>query len=197
MYYFYLGDVLLPVTPSKLTTKIKNKNKTLELASGGELNIPKSPGLTEISFEMLLPSVRYSFARYTDGFKLPAYYLDYLESLKTDKKPVDFLVIRSVSARTLLQYSARLRSIQGEVLQDLDLNGDGRVNSADARILLRNEEAGATVLEPTAMTCLLEDYTITEDASKHGRDYMVSVKLKQYVEYGIKKATYELVSNNA
>ena len=196
MYYFYLGDVLLPVTPSKMTTKIKNKNKTLELANGGDLNIPKSPGLTEISFEALLPSTPYSFARYQNGatFRSPAFYIDWLEKLNTERKPFDFLVIRSVSARVLLQYAAKLRTIQSEILRDLDGNDDGRINSADARILLQNETGGMTVLEPTAMRCLLEEYTITEDASRYGRDYLVSIKLKQYREYELKTATYEVKS---
>lgn len=29
MYYFYLDKILLPVTPSKMSIKIKNKNKNL------------------------------------------------------------------------------------------------------------------------------------------------------------------------
>ena len=32
MYSFYFGSLLLPVTPQKLTTKIKGNNKTLTLA---------------------------------------------------------------------------------------------------------------------------------------------------------------------
>ena len=38
MYSFYFGSLLLPVTPQKLTTKIKGNNKTLTLVNGGDIN---------------------------------------------------------------------------------------------------------------------------------------------------------------
>lgn len=41
MYYFYLDKILLPVTPSKMSIKIKNKNKTYVEINEGEINILK------------------------------------------------------------------------------------------------------------------------------------------------------------
>ena len=38
MYSFYFGSLLLPVTPQKLTTKIKGNNKTLTLVNEGDIN---------------------------------------------------------------------------------------------------------------------------------------------------------------
>ena len=55
MYSFYFGSLLLPVTPQKLTTKIKGNNKTLTLVNEGDINFLRSPGLTEISFDVVLP----------------------------------------------------------------------------------------------------------------------------------------------
>ena len=51
MYSFFFDDMQLPVTPSKLSVKIKGNNKTLALVNEGDINFLRSPGLTEISFE--------------------------------------------------------------------------------------------------------------------------------------------------
>lgn len=192
MYLFYLDSVLMPITPGKLTMKIKNKNKTLDLISGGEINIPKSPGLTEISFELLLPSSEYSFAMYENGFKSPNYYLELLENLKRNRQAFPFTVIRSISAEMLLNYSAGLVNLPSSVLRDYDFNNDGVINVADARILLRSQ-SGLTLLNDTNMKCTVEDYTVTEDAEKYGRDINVSVNLKQYTDYALKTAVYSIV----
>ena len=190
-YYFYVDGVLLPVTPPKMSIKIANKNTTLDMASGGEINIPKQPGLTEISFDALLPSVQYPFARYDSDFKNPNYYLEHFERLKTNRKAFDFIVIRTVTAQMLLRHAAGLHSLPGSVWQSYDLNADGKITSADARILLRSD-SGAAVLSDTNIRCLLEEYTVKEDAEKYGQDFSVAVTLKQYVDYGLKKATYKL-----
>lgn len=192
MYFFYLDSVLMPITPGKLTMKIKNKNKTLDLVSGGELNIPKSPGLTEISFDLLLPADECSFARYDNGFKSPNYYLEHIENLKRNKLSFTFTVIRSVSAEMLLKQSARLINLSSAVLRDYDLNNDGVITAADARILLRSQN-GLTLLNDTNIKCVLEDYTVTEDAEKYGRDICVSVNLKQYKDYALKTAVYSIL----
>ena len=82
----------LPVTPSKLSVKIKGNNKTLTLVNKGDINFLRSPGLTEISFEMLLPMLeQYSFA---SEYHQPDYYLGILESYMTEKKPFRFIVSR-------------------------------------------------------------------------------------------------------
>ena len=191
MYYFYIANVLMPVSPEKITIKTKNKNKTLTLVSGGEINIPKAPGLTEISFDLLLPSVQYPFARYDKGFKTPDYYLELFASLKETGSPCSLIVIRSTSAEAALRNAARFGVAAESVRSLYDANHDGQVNSADARILLRSA-AGNTILTDTYMMCTIEDYTIKEDAEKHGEDIAVSLKLKQYREYGIKTAQYTL-----
>ncbi len=95
MYEFYLGNMLLPVTPSKLTTKINNQNKTYNLIDDGEINILKSAGLTEIEFDCLLPNVHYPFAVYKDGFQTADVFLNQIEKLKTDLKPFQFIVVRN------------------------------------------------------------------------------------------------------
>lgn len=94
-YIFYLGDVQLPIAPSKLQLKINSNNKTANLINDGEINTIKTPGLTDISFELLLPNVKYPFATYPNGFKGAEYYLLYLKSLKKSLKPFEFVVTRT------------------------------------------------------------------------------------------------------
>jgi nucleoid-associated protein YgaU len=95
-YIFYLDNILLPVAPSKLQMKIANKNKTVTLINDGEINILKTPGLTEVEFEIMIPQVKYPFAVYKNGYFLNAkYFLDKFEKLKREKKPFQFIVSRT------------------------------------------------------------------------------------------------------
>lgn len=94
-YQMYLDGVLLPVTPSKLQMKIANQNKTMNLINGQEINQINLPGLTEISFEAVLPHTEYPFTQYEDGFLEPDFYLEKLEALKTGKQAFSFICIRS------------------------------------------------------------------------------------------------------
>ena len=96
MYKIYFGKVLLPVTPEKITMKIGNNNKSLDLVNAGEINFLRTPGLTEFNFDFLIPQVRYPFAQYPDGFQDAAYYIEMLEHLKTGKKPFTFSVYRTM-----------------------------------------------------------------------------------------------------
>ena len=47
-YHFYLGNMLLPIAPEKFTLKINNANQTYTLINEGEINVLKTPGLTDI-----------------------------------------------------------------------------------------------------------------------------------------------------
>lgn len=97
-YNFYLKKCLLPMAPHKLTVKIQNQNKTVTMINEGEINILKKAGLTDIEFECSIPQVRYPFAVYKSGFQGAEYFLDYFESLKTSKRPFQFIVCRQLPA---------------------------------------------------------------------------------------------------
>lgn len=145
-YDVYLGTELLPVTPAKINIKIKNQNKTANLINDGEINFLKDAGLTEVTFDVLLPNQHYHFARYLGGFKAAGYYLNLFERLKVEKKPFQLIISRATP--------------------------------------------GGTGLYGTNMAVSMEDYTVKEDAGE-AVDTIVSLKLKQYVEY--KTKTVELL----
>lgn len=142
MYSFFIDGMELPIAPQKLTVKIKGNNKTLTLINEGDINFLRAPGLTEITFDAVLPMLgQYSFA---NGYRRPGSYLNKLESLMTGKEPFRFLVSRV--------------SPSGRLLYD------------------------------TNMKVSLENYTVTEDATK-GPDVTVSITLKQYISYSTKTVT--------
>ncbi len=95
-YNCYLFGELMPVTPGKLTIKIKGKNTTLVLLNEGEINMLKKPGLTEITLPLTFPMLT--------GAKPPEHYLGLLEKGKTDKEKntTQFILTRTSPAGHLL-----------------------------------------------------------------------------------------------
>lgn len=93
-YDVYLGGVLLPVTPAKLTIKINGGNKTTMLINDGEINILKKAKLTDVEFEAIIPQVKYPFATYKSGFKGASYFLGQFERMKKKKSSIQFIVCR-------------------------------------------------------------------------------------------------------
>lgn len=102
-YTMYLGGVLMPIAPSKVKVKINNQNDTLTLINGEEINILKEPGLTDVSFDLLLPQVSYPFTN--GGAQSADYYLSLFERLKTSKQPFQFILNRSMPSGRRLFYT--------------------------------------------------------------------------------------------
>lgn len=93
-YEFYMGKCLLPVTPAKLEVKVNNANHTMTLINGGEINVLKQAGLTDVEFICEIPQVRYPSAVSREGFRGADYFIDYFESLKNGRMPFQFIVCR-------------------------------------------------------------------------------------------------------
>ena len=94
-YEMYMKNILCPVTPSKFDMKIKNQNKTMNLINGEEVNILKSAGLTEVSYDLLLPNVKYPFANYKSGFVDANFFLNEFEKMKVEQKPFQWKLFRA------------------------------------------------------------------------------------------------------
>lgn len=119
MYDVYIDTMLCPIAPAKLQVKINNKNKTLVLIDEGEVNILKKAGLTDISFDLLLPNVKYPFAVYKTGFKKADYYLERLEELKTSQKPFKFKVVRQFpDGKMLFDTNMKVSLEQYDIVDD-------------------------------------------------------------------------------
>lgn len=158
-YNFYFADgsdvLTFPITPGELSIKVGSNNKVVTLINEGDINVLKSPSLTEIEFEARFPMRKYPYSRQVSGFES---YFDKFQELKEDKKSFRFIVARMTP--------------------------------------------GNKRLWDTNLLVALEDFEINEDADE-GDDVLISFKLKQYKEYGVKvlkvakKKTTTSTSNKA
>lgn len=85
------GLVTLPITPSTLNISNGSKNSVVTLINEGEINILKSPSLTEITFEARFPMKKYPYSSTPLNFES---YMDIFTELKEKKKPFYFTVVR-------------------------------------------------------------------------------------------------------
>lgn len=98
-YEVHIDGLILPIPPAKIETTIKGGNKTINLINEGDFNLLKLPGLTEFSFDATLPNVKYPFAL---NDTKPQVFLDKFESLMVNKKPFQFIIIRTTPKNDIL-----------------------------------------------------------------------------------------------
>lgn len=127
MYDIFLDGVMFPVMPASIEMKVKNKNDTLVLLNQGEVSIPKRAGLTEFSFDLLIPGVRYPFARYEGKFRPAKYYLGKLERLKAKKRH-----FRLVISRQFPNGKERYATSIPVVLEEYSVTEDAEEGGLDA-----------------------------------------------------------------
>lgn len=95
MYTFYLGNIVFPVAPESVNIRANNLNKTITLINEGEVNLLKSSGLKEITFEALIPGQKYGFSKYLGGVLPIQLYTEALSQMKESKKPVQLIILRN------------------------------------------------------------------------------------------------------
>ena len=146
-YRMSLHGMLLPLMPGKIKFTYPGKNETVDLINGGEINLIKETGLTEVSFEFYIPQVRYPFAVYRDNVFQPAtYYLDRLEEMKKMRSPFKLKIIRKLHDKTALFNTTLYVTLEKyEVEEDTD-NGTDLLVSVE---LKQYREFGAQELKET------------------------------------------------
>nr|WP_269812026.1 LysM peptidoglycan-binding domain-containing protein [Clostridioides difficile] len=120
-----MDGVQLPITPGKLEIKTTNKNKTVDLINDGEVNILKTPGLSEISFEAEFTHNKLPF--YKGAFKDVQFFLSKLELLKTDCKPFQFIVSRQLGNKVLFNTNRKVSLEEYNIVEDADNGSDFKV----------------------------------------------------------------------
>ncbi len=141
MYHVYLDGMELPVTPSKITAKIKNQNETVNLINEGEVNILKQPGLTSFSFDFVLPANPYPFSNNAIS---PAAALARLESLKAEKAVFPFIISRVTQGGQLLHDTGINVTLEDYNIADDAGEGIDTVVSVD---LLQYKDWGAKTVK--------------------------------------------------
>lgn len=141
-YTCYLGGVEMP-TPSKLTVKVKNKNKTQILLNEGEINFLRAAGLTEITVPFVFPMLA--------SDRPPSYYLGHLEELKTSRKPTQFILVRrSPDGKSLFDTNIKVSiedySITEDAKNGLDVSVDVNLKQ------WRNYSTKVAVIEKTSVS---------------------------------------------
>lgn len=123
-YSFFLADgdkkVQFPVAPSDLTISVSGRNETIDLLNEGQVNLLKSPGLTEIQFTAMIPQVgKYPFAVNNEPIDT---YTDFLNKMLEEKKPFRFIVVRTAGTKLLFDTNL-LVSCEGYDLKESADNG--------------------------------------------------------------------------
>lgn len=169
-YDLYIDGVLYPVTPSKVTVKTGNHNKTLDLINQGEVNVVKEAGLQEVSFDLLLPNSKYPFARYPDGYHNAGYYIELLRALKIEKKVFQFILGRTASKSNL--YNTNLTV----TLEELTITDDTK-EGMDAKASLKLKEwrsyGTKTITLANATATITEERTPSSNEPSGGTTYTV------------------------
>lgn len=91
-YEFYMDGMKLPIAPPSLEITVGSKNEVVDLINEGEINILKSPSLTEVSFEARFPMRDYPYAPNVQSFDS---YYNRIKSLKENRTPFTFIVARA------------------------------------------------------------------------------------------------------
>lgn len=79
----------LPVNPPEISLSDGGKGKTYEIAKLGEINVIKSPKLTEYSFEGIFPAEEYPFV--IGKPDPPKHYVDMILKWMNTKRPIRFV----------------------------------------------------------------------------------------------------------
>lgn len=156
-YYFYLGKTLLPVAPEKLQVKIDSANKTYTLINDGEINVLKTPGLTDIEFDALLPNVRYPFATYKNGFIRAKLFLEVLKNYKQNKESFQFIVTRTLPNGQMLFDTNMTVSLESYTIKE-----DAKNTGLDVEVSIKLKQ----YREYSTKTCTISKKSSKTKASK-------------------------------
>lgn len=124
-YNFYFKDgsdvLTFPITPGELSIKIGSNNEVVTLIDEGDVNILKSPSLTEVEFDARFPMRNYPYAREISSFET---YFKKFEELKEKKKSFRFIVARTTPAGKRTWDTNLLVSLEDFELNESSDEGD-------------------------------------------------------------------------
>jgi LysM repeat protein len=123
-FYFKVDNknvLTFPITPSALNIRSDSNNKVVNLINEGDINILKSPSLTEIEFDARFPMRQYPYARTYSEFKS---YFDVFKELKESKESFRFIVTRTTPGGTHTWDTNLLVSLESFEINETAEEGD-------------------------------------------------------------------------
>lgn len=123
MYELILDGMYVPIAPGEIEISCGGQNTVVSMVDGREINILKDRKLKTISFELLLPNVKYPFAVYVNGFRNAEYYLSKIRSLHGSKKPFRFIVIRNTASGGFIDGEDIGVSLESYTIKESATNG--------------------------------------------------------------------------
>lgn len=150
--------VQFPIAPSDLTITVNGRNESIDLMNEGEVNLLKSPGLTEVSFTALIPQVgKYPFAVNNEPIDT---FTNFLNEMLENKKPFRFVVVRAAGTKLLFDTNL-LMACEGYNLKESADNGF----DIELEISLKQyrEYGVKTITLVTVQTTKTTDTTTTTD----------------------------------
>lgn len=124
MYEFYIDKVRFPVTPSKYQLTINGNNETVTLINGGEINLLKPSGLSEVTFDLRFPwqeGMPYTtYQGGKKGFHSADHYIRRIKKWKTSRKAVKLKILRKIGTEEFEQLSMRVAIEDYEIKEDTE-----------------------------------------------------------------------------
>lgn len=128
-YEIYIDDMLLPLPPEKIPVSYNGQNKTVSLINGEEINLIKPAGLSDISFDIIIPQMDYPSAVWTGSINNAEDFLERLRDLKKSKRPFELIIIRRDPAgKSLFDTSMDVTLEDYKVSDDVGEGFDLKVN---------------------------------------------------------------------
>lgn len=160
-FYFKIGNDLLtlPITPSELTITSGSNNKVVTLINEGDINILKSPSLMEIEFDARFPMREYPYSRWKSS----------------DFENRGISKVWNSNGNTFENYFAKFTKAKETKTP---------IRFSVVRTTGGGQGTWGTGY-PDGWLVSLEELT-TKESADEGDDVIVSFKLKQYKEYGVK-----------
>lgn len=206
MYQFWLGGILLPVTPGALTIKINDKDKTITMIDEGEVSILKTPGLSDITIpELLLPTQRYPFVQ-SEAEIRPAYYLDKFEAWKVKRKPVQFKVLRYEANTQELLWDTDMYVTLGsyEIREDVDKYGKDVCVKLPMKewkpwgakeLVIKKKKSGKKKAKASVKKKRRTTKSVAKTYTVKAGDTLLKIAKKQLNDSSLYKKLYELNKN--
>lgn len=167
-YKMFLNGLLMPVCPGKVTVKVNGQNKTMNLLNGEEINLLKTPGLSDVSFELLLPHRAYPFS--SSVVLPPSYYLAYFQRLSQRDTGFQWILVRTKPGGGMLHYTNMTVALENYQIID-DALFAGGANGTRSTDIVDSVDAYSASLTRTAAATLSGKRKWIGAASLEGRAF--------------------------